>query len=397
MNHRHAMRATFAAAVAGLAATWTAPAAAETACLKGLAPNKMCVDLGSVPGDTVQPSGLAGTPTYVKYTATIRVNGLASSRNIALTLDLSPATGFVSIEPEAGLACSITGSNVSCLADKLDGANPLTLVAIAEAPRHPTTVTELVNTAEVGWNGNTATAQRTVEVSETAGRTYVPANTEVTLVTSPEAADPAEQVTPDAPLWGKVTLPPQPVAYYARVAVIGDGPAAANCTGGLFLSATDGGPYVCRNEQDPNRWVQFDVGATPGFADPVLFGADDPMQFTMMWDASIVPATQLPPTPALPTGAPPFAVFYSTNDTPTPPTVVARAFADTCEATGNAPPCLTGVDRFATGDWRASGLKTTDGSDLVAAARTPLERLFAALDYVVAPAGALGIKPPIMQ
>jgi hypothetical protein len=371
------------------------PSFAEAACLKGGAANKLCVDLTSIPGDAVQPSGLAGTPTYVKYTAVLS-DTTATSRNIMLSLDLSPASGFVSIEAEPGLSCGISGSTVTCYADKLEVVNPLTLVAVAEAPRHPTAVTQLVNTATIGWNGNTAGTQKAVAVSDTSGRTYVPAGTQVTLVTGPESADPAQQTSPEQPLFGKVTLPPQPQDYYARIAVVSDGPAISNCTAGVFTSGVDGGPYLCRTEPagGPHRWVEFDVGTTPGANPPVLFGTANPMQVTLVWDASMISSAQLPPTALAPTGTPSFAVFYAqTERTPPPATVVARAFARSCSS--SAPPCLTSVQRFGTGDWTASGLKPTDESDWLAA--SPLAPLYAALDFLIGEAGAGGIKPPILQ
>lgn len=376
---------------------WSGPGLAASGCLAGAATNKLCLSLDSIPADTVQPSGLAGTDTFVKYTAVLSNTALATSRFVDVTFALSPASGFVSFEAEAGMSCTRSGSTVSCFVDKIDRIDPLSLTLIAEAPQYPTTATQLVNTAVFGYQGNTATISESVAVSETSGTSYVPKDTQVTIVTEPETADPADQVTADNPLWGKVTLPAQPRDYYARISVINDGPQASNCVGGLFLSVTDGGPYVCRNEQAPARWVQFDVGSTPGLEDPVAFGADDPMQFTLMWDTSIVPATQLPPTPALPTGTPPFAVFYAQNETPTPAVVVARAFADTCSATEPVPPCLTGVQRFDNGDWLASGLKTNDGSDLLAAADSPVARMYALLNFFMASATALPIKPPIMQ
>jgi hypothetical protein len=374
------------------AVLWSGPSLATSACLKGDATNKLCLDVSSIPGDSVQPSQLAGTPTYVKYTAVLSNTSLATSRYVQMSFDLTPASGFVSFEAEDGITCSLSGSNVSCLVDKITRIDPLSLTLVAEAPRVPTTATAMVNTAVFGFQGNTTTLNHTLAVSSTSGKSYVPAGEEVTIVTEPETADPAEQVTAEKPLWGKVTLPPQPRDYYARVSVIDNGPAMANCVAGVSASATDGGPYVCRS--NPRQWVEFDVGETAGAEEPVLFAADNPMQFTMMWDTSIVPSTQLPPSPIAPTGTPAFAVFYAQPErTPPPATVDARAFSDLCDATAPVPPCLTGVNRFDNGDWRASGLKVTDQSDL----QSPLAPLVAVLDLLLGRADATGILPPIMD
>jgi hypothetical protein len=375
---------------------WSGTGLAATSCLKGGSTNKLCLDLSSIPGDVVQPSELAGTKTYVKYTATLRNVVAATSRNVTMDLSFSPAPpSAISVATDSGVACAApTATGVSCTVDKLGYLDPLTVVVVVEAPQYPTTVTQMLATGTYGWNGNTSTTSQSVAVSDTGGRSYVPANTEVTLVTEPEASDPSTQTSVGDPLFGKVTLPPRPTAYFAQISVIG-GPAVTNCTGGFFLSATDGGPYACRNAG--NRWVQFDAGSTPGSDAPVVFDAAAPMHFSMIWDASLVPATQLPPTPLTPTGTPAFAVFYSHNDTPPPAAVAVRAFSQNCSATANVPPCLIAVTHFDNNAWRAEGLKVTDGTDEIALAGSPVEKLYAMLNFFLPTAQGLPIKPPIMQ
>lgn len=370
---------------------WSAPGLAVSGCLPGAAPNKLCLDFSSIPGDSVQPSQLAGTPTYVKYKGKLSNTSLATSRFVTLTFDLVPASGFVSVEAE-DMACSINGSRVSCLVDKLERIDPLDFTLVAEAPLHPTTATQLTNTAVFGNNGNTATIVHTIGVSTTAGRSYVPAGEEVTVVSSPET-DPAHQVSPEDPLWAKATLPPQPVDYYAEIEIITEGPRMANCVNGLYVSVFDGGPYLCRDALSPRRWASFNVGETEGALEPMYFTAANPMAFTMIWDASIVPAEQQPPNELFTTGVPQFAVFYAQpENNPYPDSVNARAFADTCGTLAAAPPCLETVERFGTGDWRAVGLKQTDQSDLA----TPIDDLFSMLDFLLGTADAKGILPPIM-
>ena len=51
------------ALLAPCALFWSAPSLAVSGCLTGGSTNKLCLDLTSVPGDSVQPSQLAGTPT----------------------------------------------------------------------------------------------------------------------------------------------------------------------------------------------------------------------------------------------------------------------------------------------------------------------------------------------
>lgn len=377
------------------ALVWSAPALAVSGCLTGGATNKLCLELTSVPGDSVQPSQLAGTPTYVKYTARLSNTALATSRFVTVDFDLSPASGFVSFTAGDGATCSLSGSRVSCFIDKLDRIDPKTVTLVAEAPLHPTTATELVNTAVFGFEGNTATLSQSVAISTTSGSSFVPAGQEVTVVSEPETADPADQVTAENPLFAKVTLPPQPVDYYADISIIGDGPVNANCASGVFLTVFDGGPYLCRDGQAPRRWAEFDIGETEGALPPVLFTAANPMQFEMIWDATIVPAEQQAPNALFPTGVPAFAVFYAQppQSNPYPDTVDGRAFADVCNALLPMPPCLTGVERLSSGDWRASGLKQTDQSDVP----TPVDQILSMLGFVLGTADAGGLIPPIMN
>lgn len=374
---------------------WTTPGLAASGCLVGAATNKLCLDLRSIPGDSVQPSQLAGTPTYVKYTAVVSNTALATSRFVNATFTLSPASGFVSVSSESDVTCSLNGSTVSCFIDKLDRIDPKTITLVAEAPRVPTSATEMVNTAVFGFEGNTATVAKSVAISTTSGASYVPAGEEVTVVSEPEADNPEDQVTAEDPLFAKVTLPPQPVDYYADISIISDGPVNANCTTGVFLTVFDGGPYLCRDGLNPRRWAEFDIGETEGALPPVLFTAQSPMQFTMMWDATLVRTEQQAPNDIATTGLPPFAVFYGqpSQQSPYPDSIDARAFADSCNTLVPMPPCISTVERFGNGDWRVSGLKQTDQSDIP----TPVEQLLSSLNFLLGTADASGVLPPIMN
>lgn len=373
---------------------WSGPGLAAQACLAGAAPNKVCLTLDSIPVESVQPSRLAdGQPTYVQYKAVLSNTALATSRFVELDFDLAPASGFVSVVADAGMRCTFSGSHVDCLVDKLDRIEPLNVTLVAEAPRHPTTATQLLNTAVFGFQGNTATTSKSVAVSGTSGRTFIPAGQTAVLVTEPETADPSQQVSEGSPTFGKVFLPAQPVDTYARIGIVSNGPLNSNCQTGVFFTVFDGGPYLCRDTG--RRWTEFDVGVTEGAQPPALYAAANPMQFTLIYDASTIAEAQLPPSAAAPTGTPAFAVFYAQpENNPYPDSVAARAFAERCSDTGNVPPCINSVTRLGSGDWAVTGLKVNDGTDIP----TPLDQLQDVLAslLMIGSADAKGVLPPIM-
>jgi hypothetical protein len=354
---------------------WAGSATAETACLND-DDRKLCVDITSVPSEEVQPSELGGTDTFVKYTSVLRISGNKSSRFVEMRMELD-RSNFVSVETPADVQCALAGGTITCFADKLEPGKPATITSTARAPE---TEGPFTNKTTVGWNGRTASANRTVLVSSTAGESHVPAGKSVTLVTGPDS-DPDNTVTPENPIWGKFTIPAQDQQFHAQIAVTTSA-GKLNCTGGLFLQ--DGGPYVCRQTGD--RWIEVHLDTVP---DGTL------LQFDMKWDASAVPAAQLPPVPTIaPTGTPRFAVFYAHNPTPPPAIANAHAFSNMCPSPVAAP-CLTGVARSASsGDWSASGYLEVDST--VTASAEPLAPLYAVLNYLLNPATAVGIKPPLV-
>ena len=383
-------RASAVLSAAVLALAWSGQGVAASACLKGDALNKLCLAVNSSPATEVQPSGLAGTQTFVKYDVAIRNLVAATSRHVLTTVTINPApASALEFTATNGLACSVSGATVSCLADKLDGIDALGFTVIAEAPSYPTTATQMVATGVIGWNGNTATATQTLAVSNTAGDSYVPADTEVTLATSD-----SDDVTAENPRYGRITLPPQPFAYVASIEVVGDAPANASCVNGFYVSTSYGGPYVCRDTATPRRALRIDVG-------DALFTADSPIVFVEKWDTTIVPATQLPPTPASPTGLPPFAQFTASLATAGSPAAPYSALIALCgdDFTGAlvTPPCLAGVQQLGNGDWQVDSLRTNDEGAIVR--RSPLlAPLYATLDFLVKPAHAqiqLPTKPGI--
>lgn len=376
-----------AVALAAATAAWMNPAWAVSGC-RNDQDKKVCVTMTVSPSDTIAPSrmGSDSNRTYEKITATLQNVGQTSTRYVTMQISLDPATGYKANElvAPAPLSCTISGAVLSCQADKLLVGQSLTLTVPAEAPLYQgaSTAAQFVTTDTFGWQGNTTTISTTVPVSSTSGSTYVPANTSPTLYTSPPTANPEDQVTVDHPLWGSVTLPPQPAGYYAKVYINLVGPAFL-CPTGVFLTAQDGGPYLCRDQAEPGRWFEVDLGAT--------FTAVDPIFFTMQWHQTLVQAIQLAPTAAAPTGTPPWAIFYDQDVGQA--TTSGRAFAATCGGGTPAPPCLTTVQQFGNGNWTASGYKTNDGTDL-AMMKSPLAPLLAVLDYVVGIAEAQILQAP---
>lgn len=356
-------------------------AAAATSCLNNNL-EKLCLDITSVPGDTVQPKGLGGTDTFVKYSATFRNAGQQSTRNVILTFNLSTAAGFDSMTADPNLNCTLSGGTISCALDKFEAFKAYSISALAYPPPYTgaTTPTTMTNTGTYGWNGNTKSTVQTINVSTTAGKSYVPPNTTVTLVTDKRAEDPAQQVTPESPLWSSITLPPRPQGYYAQVFITNSGPSSAgDCLGGVF--ANQGGVYVCRDTANPTRWVQVDLPAD-------LFTADDPIEQTTYWDASIVPSTQLPPNGVAKTGLPMWAIFYNQTEQGVP-YGRTRAFSNACDSVTPVAPCLMSVEQLGSGDWRATFLKPNDGSDMQS--NDPLLPLVGVLNWIMNTATAVSV------
>jgi len=377
-NARGRVSAVFSAAV--LALLWSGHGVAASACLKGEALNKLCISLTSSPASEVQPSGLAETKTFVKYAGEIRNLVAATSRNVLTTVTISPApASALTFTGEAGLACSVSGATLSCLADKLEAVDGLAFTLVAEAPTYPTTATQMLATAVIGWNGNTATATHALAVSNTAGDSYVPRDTEVTLATND-----SDDVTAENPRYGRIKLPPQPFDYVASIEVVGNAPANANCVNGIYLSTAYGGPFVCREGGAPQRAIRIDVGTA-------VFGSDNPIVYFEKWDTSIVPATQLPP-PAGPSGTPPFAQFSAPLSLSGAPAAPYAAWAVLCgvDVTGETvtPPCINSVEQLGNGDWAVDSLRISNEEAVLARRADVLAPLYAVLDFIVEPAHA---------
>lgn len=334
------------------------PAAAQQGSCLNDSLDKVCAQLTAQPDSVVQASRLDGqSDTFVHYTAKITgITNPTSSRRVSAVFTLTPAVDIVDFTASSG-SCSSSGGTLSCEFDKHVSSGDEVIKFTAKAPLYAgaSTPSTLVNTGVFGWNGRTGTVSKALSVSTTGGYTWVPPNTTVTLVTGPEASDPAEQTTAANPRWAKMLIPGRSVGFLAYLALNNstDEDLALSCLGGMFHSGnSDGGPYYCRDIGFPHdagvgtRWVEASV-------DDTVDGSftDAPVQLTLLWDDSVVSPLQLPPSAAGQTGFLPFAVFYHAQEPQgAPASHPIRAFAGQC----GGPPCLTGVQEFANGDWTAT-------------------------------------------
>lgn len=335
--------------------------ALDSACLNG-SERKVCVQLVSQPETSVQASKLDGQgETYVQYAAVLTNVALpTSSRRLDVSFTLSPAVDIVSFSSTGSAQCTVSGATATCRYDKLAANQDETITLITTAPEYAGTATAatLVNTGTFGFNGRTSTVSSSLAVTTNGGNTFVPKGKSATLVTHPENPDPSQQTTPDEPLFAKWIIPARSENLQAFLAINAatDEDLTLSCSGGLFFSGnSDGGPYVCRDIGAPfdagrgTRWV------TAALSEPELSFADNPLQFIVIWDDSIVSDAQLPPNPVAPTGLPAFAMLYHAQEPASHEhggTHPIRAFAETCDTA--VPPCLSGVQQYGTKDWTAT-------------------------------------------
>jgi hypothetical protein len=354
--------------MASTLALWNAaPAqAASQGCLLDN-PKKVCASVTASPL-TAQPSQQNGTKTYVRYDATIVNVTAQSTRYVVMDMALSPATSFATVTADPKAVCTKSGATIHCDIDKLDAGEPLTVSAVAETPTYETTLT---NTVTYGWQGRTSTVAAEVPIRHTSGESWQQPNQAIRLSTHKPTADPSQQTTPEDPLYGEVIIPGNPGGGQVFIKIITDGPDRSSvCPAGIYLDPLgDLGPYLCRDVNQPRRWIQ--VGAP---------NSDPPMQIKLIEDASIVQPIQLPPTLLTPLGTPPFAIFAHGEEEGEP----FRAIAVDCTAANAQPPCVQNVQRYSTGDW--TGTLVTPKVNLGPAA--PLLPLGGDI-------GILGILPPI--
>lgn len=372
----------FAAAAAAFAPLgallWAASAHAAPACVGDR--TQVCVDVVAAPGSSVQPSRMVGTDTYVRYNVTVSVNR-KKANDVGLLLDLPNGyainRNFGSFDVPADVTCTPSGGKqVSCTVAHLNYGAPKVLRVIANAApfKGTSTATQQTATASLTWDLRSASVTHTLPVSLTSGTSFVPPNQGLGLATAPEAA---EQVTADKPLWAWMIIPARPESFVASVAVVDNGPdRTADCSGDFSTS----GPTVCRDTGNPRRWIMTDL---PDY----VFTPERPLQFTLEWDASIIPGVQSTDL------TPPFAIYHNQTDVGVPygPT---RAFANRCGVPAVAP-CISFVSRnTTTGDWRAMFYKGNDGSDM----QGPLGSLQALLDYFISGAYATPVTVgPVVQ
>lgn len=376
------IRRLMAAGALGLSLLHALPAVAAPTCLLNN-DDKLCASFDAVvPADQVQPGGEGGTPTFIQYALTLSNVGQTSTRFVTFALATSPDANFVEFTSSKP-GCTVSGADVSCQFDKLNAGNTITLRALVQVP----TLTSpdqadyaLINTATFGWNGNTQTASYANTVSVYGAASYVPSGQQVTLVTGPEQSDRALQTDADTPLWAKLTVPAEDHGgLYMTLAVVDDGP-SFDCGTGIYTQTEgDIGFYVCRDTDHPQRWVRST--SEPHWQ----FAADNPLQWDIVWDTSIVPLLQLPPTPLAPTGTPPFAVFHRGGEVD----AGTSAYARTCDT--NAPPCLVAVEQYGSADWGATFLKRAVGAEPEDGTQQDLVCL------LIGCISAQGLIPPIGQ
>lgn len=338
--------------------------------------DKVCLALVAAPDDILQPSLTGGDDTFVIYGATLTHIENQSTRFVDVSFALTAGASVRSIVSDQNGVCSSSGNQAQCLYDKLLVDGPVQIGLEVRLPDFAgaATPTEMVNSVEFGWNGRTSMVRSAIPMSAS-GYSYVPPNTRVTLVTAEQSTDPADQTNAENPLFAKMVVPPAAFPRLARLRITGQGPdISADCAAGIYFKPNgDGGPYICRDNDNPRRWVEAALeGEYPS----------DPIEFGLIWDTSIVPPTQLPPTPLTATGTPRFAVFYNAGDENSE----NRAFAQQCANTTE--PCLRDVTAFGNGDWSATLLKAT----LADPGSAGPEPLSSQLLELVMPDGGIGIQ-----
>lgn len=352
MNNRHISAAGRALLllVAGVIAS---PVTLASTCLLDDS-KKVCVTLNSTPGHVVQPSYLPDPampgntlgPTYVVYRIALSNLGTPqSARNVSLEFRLPADATVVGLlgDSSSGIniaSCRHTATTVNCQFDKLESsAGPESFGVQVQAPRSEGVLNSQLS---FGWNKLTSSLSHSLQVMNTGGQSYVPPNTAMTLVTAPENPDPALQTDASQPLWAKLYLPPQNEAIFATIEVLNGSSTSREdaCVEGVFVSAVDGGPYLCRDMANADRWVA--VGLSSNYSNGEI-------SLDMIWDTSLVSGLQQPPGPLSATGTPPFAILYNPDDYASRPT---RAIGSSCSTA--APPCISTVQQLSSEDWFAS-------------------------------------------
>lgn len=325
----------------------------------------------SLPAQSVAPSNSAGTKTFVSYKATLRsLDVEGSPATIYLALSTQPArpvsnfaVRFVDLPPNAlepiGPTCSVVGgSSVRCTFSKFDSNDSYEITFRAEAPTSPGTFKllayrsnqPLTNSGHPAGNHRIDTLS--IPVTTTSGASFVPANTAVTVRTSPGMP------TAGNPLIGVITSPKLPYDYTMYTGVRGfEGGTDFNATGllGIFLSLTDGGPYLARKTADPTLAIEIDAETLLG--QPIEVLPDNPFIIESISDVSIVSPLQLPPTFLTPEGTPRYAFFYNGLGGE------LRAEADACGYDDAPAPCVLSRSRAANGDWSIKYRKASTGTE----------------------------------
>lgn len=266
-----ALAATFAVLLA-----WAAPSQAASACTTSN--SRGCLEVTDAP-DPVVPSNDAGTPAYLTLTTRASNAGGNTLTHVNVTEQLPAGTSFVSVTTSRG-QCSQASGTVTCSLGQMPPGSSAVIRVVVQAPSQEGGIT---TSATLGFaerandnpsNGgkvDTVTVSEATTVSSSAGQTYVPANTPVSVAT-----DPSDATSADNPQYARAAIPSHPTDLIASLREVLSGGPSFSC---LFGQVTvQGTVYVCRS----GNWMQAQI---PGTFTPWL-------EFTLIWDKSRASALQ---------------------------------------------------------------------------------------------------------
>ena len=324
--------AVLAATVAVLLAL-AAPSEAASGCTSATS-SRGCLEVtDSV--DPVAPSGHAGTPTYLTLTQTASNQGGNTLTHGATTTVLPAGSTFRSVTVKRGNAqCSHASGTLSCSLGQMPPGTVVVVEILVQTPSQEGLVStrSTLSFAERGNDNpnntgktDTVTVSETTEVDGDAGKTFVPANTPVSVAT-----ESTETTAGNNPQYGRATIPASPSSFIASITEVLSGGPAFNCVFGRIL-LDDGLLHHCRR----GNWILAEI---PGTFSPYL-------EFNLLSDKSLDFELQNKDN---------FEVFYAATASSTP-----RALPK-CGAIVPAGGCTAQVIDEGT-RWRAIVRKPTNG------------------------------------
>jgi uncharacterized repeat protein (TIGR01451 family) len=289
----------------------------------------VCLSVTPTP-DTVSPSR-EGSPTYVAYQVVVSNDAPNTITHAALAATLPAGSTFVSATSDIG-SCDGDGGTVSCPFGSIAGGTGANVEVVVQAPETTGTATASFTVsfdersndgpeADPKQDSVTALPAFAVDATLDSAASFVPEGASVELSTDPTGNGVANSGDPQI-----------------ANAAITSAPAAVSA----FLEEVSGAlqcpkKVVCRD----GDWVQATI---PGTYDP-------PLEFTLLWDASLVAPGQTVKK---------FAVLLTECLTGCPLEVVSDRCSDATPAASELP-CLTGVARLNDGDWVATLVNSHNG------------------------------------